>query len=360
MRSPRRKWRVALLASAFGAFALLLIWWGFSSAVRVPVVPVETLVSSPVKRILAVRGRTAVDAEADVMSSVSARVQEVLVDEGDVVETGALLLALDDTQPRSRVQQALASLDSAVLAMQSAQTMRDRAVALGTTVSAVAVADAEQALAVAASEVDRQEAAVDEARASLAEYRITTPIAGVVLSRSVEPGDLVAPSTLLMRLANTESLHVVVQVDEVYADEIRVGQVATMQLAGRTGVVTGAVSFVASVVDVVTGSVRVKLSFDSPHDAQIGLTTVANILIEDIEDALTVPRISLVNSGTDTAVFVLRDGHAHLTPITYVDWPSDRVVVTSGLSEGDSVILAPDGVVDMQPVTKSDGQTAKD
>ena len=115
------------------------------------------------------------------------------------------------------------------------------------------------------------------------------------------------------------------------------------------------VSFVAAEVSGLTGTLRVKLDFDVAPDVQIGLNTVANILIESVQDAVTVPRSAFVADGTGTAVFVLRDGHAVLTPITFVDWPSSRVEVTSGLTAADIVVLAPDGVEDGQPLAALDG-----
>ena len=343
-------------AVAIGALALAAAWWGFGGGGGAMSVSVEALVNGPVKRVLAVSGRTSTDMSADVMSSVSSEVLMVKTSEGETVAAGDLLFVLDDTTQQSVVRQGQAALDVGKIALQGAQEDRDRAVALGDNVSIVAVADAEQALASAKSEVARLEAALEMARIVLAKYQINAPISGVVLSQSAEPGDLVGPTDVLMRLANMDDLHVEVQVDENYADDIHVGQSAQMQLAGRTDVVTGVVSFVAAEVDESTGSLRVKLSFDTPPKAQIGLTTVANILIDAAADVLTVPRSAFVAAGDGTAVFILRDGKATLTPIDYVDWPASRVEVTSGLVEGDRLVLTPEGVVDGQSLTSQSAQ----
>ncbi len=222
------------------------------------------------------------------------------------------------------------------------------------------MADAQRALATAGVEIVRLEAALDRAQLVLPDYRISAPITGIVLSRSVEPGDLVTPSQVLMRLANKDSLHVEVQIDEIYADEIRVGQRAQLRLAGRTEIAAGTVSFVASEVDEVTGSMRVKLSFDTPIKAQIGLTTVANILIDEVDGALTVSRSAFVDIGAATAVYILHDGRASLTTITYIDWPAERVEITSGLSAGDVLVLSPQGLADGVELTAQTSPGARD
>ena len=340
--------RLAVFAFAFAILALALLWWGFGGGGGVSSVQTETLVPGSVKRVLAVSGRTATDINSTIVPSVSARVVSVLVREGDLVTIGDLLLVLDDTTQKSSVRQAMAALDAKILLQQAAQADRDRAKALASTVSKVALSDAEQLLQLAKSEVDRLEAALDQARIALDNYQITAPISGVVLSRSADPGDLVGPSNTLLRLANTGDLHVEVQVDEIYADDIRAGQRAQLQLAGREDVQEGVVSFVASEVDELTGSLRVKLSFDTPPMTQIGLTTIANIMIEEVSNVLTVPRSAFVKTEIGTAVFILRDGKANLVPIDFVNWPAERVQVTSGLSDGDKLVLSPEGLEDGQ------------
>jgi len=348
---------------AVGIFALLgvaLAWalWFLNAGGGAPPTAVATLKAGPVERVLAVSGRTETDIQSDVRSLVAARVTEVKVSEGDNVAAGDTLVMLDAGQPNSRVRQALASLDEAILREQGAQADRDRAVSLGDTVSQVTIANAERDLELAKAEVSRQRAALEQLKLALPDYKITAPIDGLVLDRSVEPGDLVSPSDILMRLANTDTLHVEVQVDEIYADKIHVGQRARLQLAGRVETLTGTVNFVAAEVNELTGSLRVKIAFDAIPDAQIGLTTVANILVDRVEEAVTVPRSALVASGSDAAVFVIRDGRANLTPISFVDWPADRVEVTSGLTEGDRVVLSPEGIEDGQALSTRDTQEA--
>jgi RND family efflux transporter MFP subunit len=357
---PRRSGRGPLVVAALVAIALAGTWWVLNGSGAPPGVAVETLAAGPVERVLAVSGRTETDALSNVVSSVAARVDAVMVREGDAVGAGDVLLLLDSEQQTSRIRQALAALDAAILREQSAQSDLDRATRLGAAVSAVALADAERAVALAKTEVDRLQAAFEQAQLTLRDYRISAPIGGRVLSRSVEPGDLVGTTTVLMRIANTDSLHVEAQIDETFADRIRVGQPVWLQLTGRSEIHRGRVSYVAAEVDELTGSLRVKLSFDTVPDAQIGLTTGANILIDRVETALTVPRSALVAGGSDAAVMVVRDGRAKLTKIDYVDWPADRVEVTSGLGEGDQVVLSPGGIEAGQPLVAQDASATGD
>jgi RND family efflux transporter MFP subunit len=341
--------------SAVVAGALLVFAWGALNGIgRAPQVAVDYVVAGPAERVLAVSGRTATDIESDIRSSVSARVSAVHFNEGDDINLGDTLVLLDASQQNSRTMQAMAALDAALLRQQRAQVDLDRLVNLGGTVSAVSVANAQSDLALAAASVTQMQAALGQTQQLLPDYVITSPITGVVLNRSVEVGDLVSPTNILMHVANTNDLHVEVQVDELYAARIQTGQRVWLQLTGRNEVELGKVSFVAAEVNALTGSIRVKLAFDDAPEAQIGLNTVANILIDSIDQAITVPRRAFVATDAGTAVFVLRDGHAALTPITFVDWPSSHVEVISGLADGDVVVLVPDGIEDGQVLAPLD------
>ena len=314
------RWGAA--AAALAGLILATAWWVLNGTGGAPQVAVEYLVSGPVERVLAVSGRTDTEIQSDIKSSVSARVSAVKVSEGDDVVSGEELVLLDSSHQTSRIRQAMAAMDAALLRQQRADADLNRFISLGGTVTAVTVANAESDLALAMVEAKQMQAALEQAQLALPDYTITSPITGVVLNRSVEAGDLVGPADILMHVADTRNLHVEVQVDELYAAKVRTGQSAWLQLTGRTGIEPGVVSFVAAEVSGLTGTLRVKLDFDVAPDVQIGLNTVANILIESVQDAVTVPRSALVADGTGTAVFVLRDGHAVLTPITFVDWPS--------------------------------------
>jgi len=333
--------RIGLIAVAASLIAAGGLWFTLGAGLGPPSIPTETLVAGPVSRILAVTGRTAAETEVNITAATSARVTAVLVSEGDRVAAEDLLVTLDGNRQQLVVRQAMSSLDAAILARQAAREDAGRAAALGESISATARAAAERALERAENEVERLTAALEQAQIGLSDFRITAPLAGTILTRSVDPGDQVDPARVLMRLADLDPIHVEVEVDETYAAVLRIGQRADLQLAGREDVLAGRVSFIADEVDPVTGGVRLKIAFDTPLEAPTGLTTVVNIRVAHVADALTVPRTALLDGAENgPAVFVLQDGRAVRTPIDIMDWPADRVQVTEGLGEGATIIDA--------------------
>ena len=343
--APRRWWRWIsgfVVAVGLSALAYMTLW-----PAAPPLVAVEVAALAPVTRILAVNGRVAAVRPVDVRSVASGNLTELMVAEGDVVAAGQPLAQVDTAAQNTVLRQAVAGLDAALVAQTEATETYARAKALGTNIArAVLEADA-RAVQSADQEVARQTALLDQAQVALDNLTIRAPIAGSVLQLQVEAGQIVGPTLPLLTLADLGDIVVAADVDEAYATQIALQQTAHLQLAGESEVRDGHVSFVSDRVDVTTGGLAIKMTFDAPTKAPIGLTVVANIVVDQRDAALTVPRTAL--AGGD--VYVVTDGKAARRALSVVDWPADRLIATSGLAVGDVVITDASGVTDGQSVT---------
>lgn len=351
--SRRRRRRlftwVAILAvvGAAGAYAAVNRPW----EVKPKLVAVETVAPGPVTQILAVNGRVAAREDVTLRSSVSALVADVLVAEGDLVEAGAVLLRLDDQQARAVVDQARAALEQGKVRQKQAEAAAERARALGENTSRSNREDTELASAAAGNEVARLQAALEQAESQLDKYTITAPLGGTILTRPVARGQLVDSQTELMTIADLGELVVETDVDELFSSHMRKGLKALLMPAGETVARQGTVAFAAPKVDPSTGGRAIRIAFDVPADLPVGLTVNANIVVEELTDALSVPRGALIIEGSETRVLVVADGVAATRQITFDDWPADRVVVTSGLAAGDRVIVDPSRITPGLAVT---------
>ncbi|MGV8831392.1 MAG: efflux RND transporter periplasmic adaptor subunit [Devosia sp.] len=339
--SPRKNGRIWLslvvLLIAAGAYALVARPW-----VQHPAkLAVEVVALGPVSQVLAVNGRVAASQTVNVRSLVAAQVTEVAAAEGDAVSSGDLLVRLNTSQPAALVDQARAALDAGVVQQQQAQANYDRAKALGEYATRVAREDAERSLTAASNEVARLQAALDQALSQLALYTITAPLTGVVLNRAVDRGQLVDTQTELFTIADLSQLVVETDVDEIYSARISKGLKALLMPAGDSVARDGTVSFAAPTVDASTGGRAVKVAFDQPVDLPVGLTVNVNIIVSQTDAALSVSRGAIVTEGSQSHVLVIADGAVARRPVTFEDWPAERVIVTTGLAPGDSVILDP-------------------
>ncbi|MCR8726021.1 efflux RND transporter periplasmic adaptor subunit [Frigidibacter sp. ROC022] len=349
VRKPRRRWWLwggaGLILVAIAGLLYTQFWMS-----RPPVVAVEVAALAPATRVLAVNGRIAAEDSVEVRSVVTGNLKSIEVAEGDKVEAGQILAWVDSEAQTAIVRQSAAALDAALVARQRAQEAYDRAVAGGGNVTRVALEAAAHDLETAEQEVARLTAALDQANVVLANYTIRAPVTGSVLTLDAERGQIVGPTIPLLTLADLSDLVVEADVDEAYATQIALNQPAVLQLAGESATRDGHVSFVSTVVNVSTGGLAIKIDFDDPVSAPIGMTVATNIVVEQRAAALTVPRAALRAGAEGQGVFVVTDGKAQLRPVTVVEWPAARLIVTDGLAEGDVVIADATGISDGQAV----------
>ena len=300
-----------LLGLALAGFVWSQFWM-----VRPTPVTIEIAAFAPVTRVLAVNGRIAAVHSVDVRSVVSGTLMALPVAESDVVEENQILAQVGAAAQNATVRQAMAALDAALVAQQQTTEVYERAAALGNNIPRSELEANAHAVQTAAQEVARLTAILDQAQIVLEDYTIRAPVAGTVLELVAEKGQIVGPTSRLLTLADLSEILVEADVDEAYATQIAVGQPAVLQLAGNSGTHQGHVSFVSNRVDEATGGLAIDISFDAPVAAPVGLTVTTNIIVDQRDAALTVPRTALVNGD---AVFVVADGVARWQPVTVVE-----------------------------------------
>jgi RND family efflux transporter MFP subunit len=173
---------------------------------------------------------------------------------------------------------------------------------------------------------------------------LRAPFAGVILERPVDPGQAVGLESVIYRLADLSNPEVSIEVDEVYASEIRPGMEATVAMAGQKRPLMAKVLHVEPRVDPATGARAVRLGLiGAAIDAPSGMTVTVNLLIERREGAISVPRSALIPSASSAKVRVVgTDTVVIERAITFIDWPAEAVIVTSGLVPGERILTEPD------------------
>ena len=182
------------------------------------------------------------------------RVEEVLVEDGNRVLAGDVLVRLDASRLDPQRDQAEAGVEAAEAGVDAAEAMlraSETSLELVPDGAAQEQIDAAEAQTEAArAQVDAAEAQADAARAALAvvESQIaaattSSPVDGVVLTRAIEPGEYAAPGTPLIVLGQLDSLTITVYVPEDRYGAIRLGQTARVNVDSFPGE-----TFAASVV----------------------------------------------------------------------------------------------------------------
>lgn len=336
-RRPRWHYVVGLVTVAVigaGAYVLYAKPW-----VPGPVsVVVETAKTGPVTRAIVVNGRVAAPASVEVAASAVGRIVQVSVEQGDMVVAGAPLAQQNDQSAQALVRQAFAALDAGIIRQQQAAATVTSDTALADNLPRLTLEADVRSQSAADREVDRLQGVLEQSQSQLALLTIRSPMAGTIVSRSVEVGKLADTQAALFVIADLSQLVVQTDVDELYASQVSLGQGALLLPAGQGDALPGEVTRISAQIDQATGGMAIDLAFATSQVLPLGMTVTANIVVDERPAALTVPRNAIV---AGPAVYLVRDKTAVLVAITIIDWPADRLVVTSGLVAGDVVITTP-------------------
>jgi len=317
----------------------------YRALVGLPELPVVVVKAQAIERILAAVGRVRADERVSVFARTPGQIMSLAKDEGEPVVAGEVLGQIDAGQSRAVLAQRKAAL--AAQQRQLDQSRRDlarsQALLKKGFVTRARFEAARLAVERDSERLSELMSAVGEAQSRLEDFVIRSPMKGSILLRPVDPGQVVDVRTVIFELASGGAPEVETDVDETVAGDLRVGMTARLSPAGMNGAVfKGRVSFVAPRVDPTTGGRTVRLSFDAaPKAIPPGLSVDVNIDVEKRDRALTVPRGAIGDPNGAPFVLIVQSNETLKRAIAFVDWPAERVIVTSGIQEGDQVALDP-------------------
>lgn len=319
-RGQRRRWAkravwLVLAALLIGAAA----WWYSASSNQAQAFSYET---EPVKLTdiivtVTATGKIQPTTQVDVSSEMSGVVKIVNVDNNSLVKQGDVLAELDIERLQAQVNRAKATLTAAEATIADARaTMAERDVALSRaeTLRKKGISAA-QDLDTAKAAHDRAVAAIDAAEANAAvakadlvlkqtdidKSRILSPVEGIVLKRSVEPGQTVASSLqapVLFTLAgDLREMQVEADVDEADIGTVKTGQKATFTVDAYPGREFPAeiktIEFSPNVKENVV-TYKAVLSVDNSELLlRPGMTATAKIVVQKVDQVLAVPNGAL-------------------------------------------------------------------
>jgi HlyD family secretion protein len=339
----------------------------------------------------------------DISSDVSARVSDLLVDEGDDVVTGQTLLRLEPDQYRaalSRAEALLAQAEAQQAQQQAnlvqAERDRDRLAQLrardSLLVSPQQIDDAETRVEVqrallqsARFGVSQAVAGVDESQDRLSKTIFTAPIDGKVTRLNVEEGETVIigtmnnPGSLVLTISDLSVIEVVVKVDETEVSEITLGDSASIRIDAFPDI-----EFAGYVTEIGNSAINPPSQQQTTQQAAIDfevvltllpsevplrpdLSATADIVIERRDDVVAVPIIALsvrdrseldgddpsddamptpaaderAEVGDVEGVFLVSEGAVRFVPVSIGIAGQEYFEVLSGLAEGDTVVAGP-------------------
>jgi HlyD family secretion protein len=378
------RWFGAGGALAIAATAAVLVG-------RPHTVAVVAVAEAPLVQTLVFSGRVSAPIRVELGATITGRVLEVRVREGDRVAEGDLLARLESAEVQAQLSQAEASLrvaqarlagqrelgvptsDAALetaratleAAQRDAQRSRDlfergyvSQARIDETDRAVRIARAQleaaragvRANAGGGSEAAQAKLRVDEARAAvgfaqarLAQTRIVAPADGRIVTRLVEPGQIVQPGRALFTFAVTGATQLVGQADEKFLAQLAVGQAARVVAdAFPREPFDARIVRIAPGIDAQRGTVEVKFEVVAPPPfLREDMTLSLQVAVGRRERALTLPAQAVIGAGLDATVRRLVDGRVVEQAVRTGLRTLERVELLQGLQAGDTVLADP-------------------
>ena len=337
--SPWGSWGSHL--AAFAPLALYLVAGCFSDAAATERhadpesgVAIVVRAATPITRraMVAASGTVEPRATSEVAFEVPGKLVTVAVDEGDQVAAGQLLAALDRTDYSLAFEQATLTAGRA-----SDEARRARILAAA---DAMAPNDLEKA--VNAEAQANVASAIAEKR--LRDARLVSPLSGIVARRHANRGETVPAGAALFTIVDLDTVRARVAVPESDVGVITNGSAAnlTVPSLGDTTFV-GRVRLVGVAADKVSRTFAVEISVpNAGHRLKAGMVVEASIETPNDVTRLTVPASAIVHDAegaTQVFIYSSNEQRVHARRITPGAFAGREVEITSGLSEGELVVI---------------------
>jgi HlyD family secretion protein len=374
-------------------------------------VRVDTVQKREIVSTITATGQVRARRQVNISSDVMGRVTRLTVEEGDEVQAGEVLLTVDPTQIQAQLSRARATLSQAQAQVTQQRANLDQAerelarlqgiiqqdpdlVSRQSVDDAQTRVEVQRALLTSSSYgAEQAEAGVRETEDQLEKTTIRSPIAGRVVRLNIEEGETAVvgtmnnPGSLLLTIADLSTVEAVMAVDETDVPKISVGDSAVVELdafpdqlfaAEVTSIGNSAIQGSQNQGSQAQGNVDFEVILtllDPPNDLRPDLSATADIIVNRVLDAPSVPIISVVtrspsgeaanasaNASVDEddadegpaspiarsqqarpveGVFIVREGRAVWTPVTLGLTGQEHFEVLSGVEVGDTVVSGP-------------------
>jgi HlyD family secretion protein len=359
--------------------AIPLVQARISGGVKVQV-QVEKIAPRGIQASVLASGRLVYEQQAKLTTEEIGRVTAIYVAEGDQVKKGQLVLQIDDQRLRAAVEQNEAAAHVQEIAIQRQQLQvenlrtqfeRTRMLHEKKLIDDDKFETASKNLEIAVVDLQSSRASLAQFQAQLSQAKdhlsktsVYSPMDGTVTSLDIKVGETAIssstniPGSNLMTIANPETMLAEVNVDEADIANIEPGERARVfAIAFPDTAVEGSVASIAVSAKVAEGrqglsfAVKIKLTDTKGVNLRPGMSCRAEIFAATRERVLATPiqaiRVEedLTQKSTKRYVFVERGGLAKRVDVAAGISDDTYQEITSGLSEGDTVITGPDRVL---------------
>lgn len=280
--------------------------------------------------------------ESELGFRVAGRVSQRLVNVGDTVAAGAPLAKLDRTDLQLQVEQAQAELSAAKVAADEADADMTRTAGLAVQgwMPQVAIGRQHAKTEETHNRLLRADRTLSLARNALGYATLVADVPGVVTATSVEPGQVVAPGSVAVRVAPAGAREAVVALPEMLAGRA-LGEKAELVLwADPSHVYHASLRELAPAADPATRTFLARYAIqDAAPGLRLGMTGTLTLGESAGERLARVPASALFDPGTGPGVWVVGEGgKLAFKPVQVSRYDGTDVLLGAGVADGDRVV----------------------
>lgn len=292
----------------------------------------------PIAETLALVGTLAANEFIEVKSETDGTIAEILFEEGQPVQKGALLIRLDESKLSSSLAEAEANLKLSTATFERTQELsRQKLIP-------------QQEYDQAASTFQANNATAELRKRQLQETRIHAPFSGLAGARSISPGQVISKNTTLTWLVDLSIVKAEFNVPERFLSEVKIGQPVQLSVAAYPKQkFQGEVYFLAPQVDPNTRTLLMKARIpNAEHHLKPGMFANLDLTLTLRQEAIVIPESALMSQGDRTLVYVI-DGssNAQVRPVKVGLRIPNQIEILSGLQPGEKVVA--EGIQKVRP-----------
>jgi len=273
-----------------------------------------------------IQGR--IDAQDNVTAypQATAAITALNVKAGDHVSKGEVLAQLDNSVLQQNIAQAQAQANLSQTLYQRQKNLWDQKI--GTEVQFLQ----------AQTQLQTSQKQVASLRQQADQYRIVSPISGVVDQMDLKLGQIASPGQSGIRIVNADVLKVKADVPESYSSTVNQGDSVKILFPDVADSITTRVTFAAKVIDPTSRSFAIEVKLPHNSEYRPNMTAVLKIADYSKKNTIVIPVNAIQKSDEGDYVYVSVNGYAKRKPITEGATSGGLTEIKSGLSAGDQVI----------------------
>jgi membrane fusion protein (multidrug efflux system) len=268
-------------------------------------------------------------------------VVKILANDGQMVQQGAPIIQLDDTEAKSK----LAAAEADLIYAKTDYARKIKLVPKGI----ISKHDGDQALA----DWKGKSAVADQDRDIVAKMHLVAPFSGMLGKINVSLGDYVTPTQAIVSLTNIQNLHVEYAVSEKYLAQLKIGQnVDITTNAYPDKKFTGKVAFISPIVNATDRTIAVyALIPNADRKLTAGLYVSVSQSLGSQQNALIIPSTSLVPTIDGQVIYKISANKAYAVPVRILQRTINTVAVAGAIKLNDKIAITnQDKLKDGMPV----------